>query len=59
MGKNILVRVGLAIFIMGLAVALPELSSELFFDFSTLSDNIITVLRIGLTAISIGVVFSK
>lgn len=42
---------GIAIFFFGLSLGLPNLSSELLYDFSTLSTVPLNTLRIGLIVI--------
>ena len=56
--KNILAKTGIAIFLLGLAVGLPNISSELLIDFTVLADETITLMRMGLIAAAIGVVVS-
>jgi len=54
--NNILTKVGISIFFLGLAIGLPSISSNFLIDFTVLADETITVLRMGLLAISIGVI---
>lgn len=50
------IAIGIAVFLMGLALALPDLTLGIFgFDFSEFPVAVITVLRIGLIIIAVSI----